>query len=103
MGLNFRKRVKILPGITLNFSKSGVSTSVGTRGANMTFGHGKTRTTVGLPGTGISHTSVVKNKIVSSTAHAAQTARPIAKSGAEKWALLFAAAVIVGMILVNLQ
>lgn len=62
MGFRFQKRVKILPGVTLNFSKSGVSTSVGTKGARVTLGHGKTRTTVGIPGTGMSHTSVKSSR-----------------------------------------
>lgn len=58
MGFRFSKRVKILPGVSLNFSKSGVSTSIGPRGAKVTIGHGKVRETVGIPGTGISYTSV---------------------------------------------
>jgi hypothetical protein len=31
MGFSFRKRIKILPGAHINLSKSGVSTSIGTR------------------------------------------------------------------------
>lgn len=58
MGFRFQKRIKVLPGITVNLSKSGVSTSIGTRGARVTLGHGKRRTTLGIPGTGISHTEV---------------------------------------------
>lgn len=58
----FQKRVRILPGVTLNFSKSGVSTSFGVRGARITKGHGKTRVTVGLPGSGLSYTQQVQNK-----------------------------------------
>ena len=57
MGLRFQRRVKIFPGVTLNFSKSGVSTSLGVKGAHVTLGHGKTRATVGLPGSGLSHTT----------------------------------------------
>jgi hypothetical protein len=56
MGLRFRRSIKILPGIRLNLSRSGVSTSVGIRGARITVGHGKVRETVGLPGTGLSYT-----------------------------------------------
>jgi uncharacterized protein DUF4236 len=52
MGWRFRRSVKILPGIRLNLSRSGISTSVGVRGAHVTVGHGKVRTTVGLPGSG---------------------------------------------------
>ena len=57
MGLRFSKRVKILPGVTLNFSKRGVSASAGPRGAKLTVGR-RVRTTFGIPGTGISHTTV---------------------------------------------
>jgi hypothetical protein len=58
MGFRFQRRLKLFPGVTLNVSKSGLSTSFGVRGARVTVGHGKTRTTVGLPGTGLSYTSV---------------------------------------------
>jgi uncharacterized protein DUF4236 len=56
MGFRFRRRITIGPGFRLNLSKSGVSASVGTRGAWFTIGHGKTRETAGLPGTGLSYT-----------------------------------------------
>jgi hypothetical protein len=56
--VRFQKRIKILPGVTLNLSKSGVSTSVGVPGARVTYGRGKKRVTVGVPGSGISHTTV---------------------------------------------
>jgi hypothetical protein len=56
MGFRFRRTFRLLPGLRLNVSKSGVSTSIGTRGAWLTFGRKGTRTTVGLPGTGISYT-----------------------------------------------
>ena len=62
MGWRFQKRVRILPGVTLNFSRKGVSTSIGTRGARVTLGHDQRRTTLGLPGSGISHTEVVSTK-----------------------------------------
>lgn len=55
--LRFFKRVTIAPGITLNFSKHGISFSIGGRGAKFTFGTSGTRTTVGLPGSGIYYTS----------------------------------------------
>ena len=58
MGFRFQKRIKILPGLRINLSKSGVSTSLGVPGAQITKGHGKTRTTLGLPGTGLSHSQV---------------------------------------------
>lgn len=52
-GWNFRKRVKIAPGVSVNFSKSGMSTSVGPRGAKVTFGPKGTYLNTGIPGTGL--------------------------------------------------
>lgn len=52
-GWNFRKRKTIFPGVTLNFSKSGVSTSVGPKGAKMTFGKNGTYLNTSMPGTGL--------------------------------------------------
>lgn len=57
MGLRFWRRFQILPGVTLNISKSGVSFSFGVRGLKYTVGRGS-RLTVGLPGTGLSYTRV---------------------------------------------
>ena len=57
MGFRFRRSVKILPGLRLNLGKKSASVSAGVRGAHVTLrpGH-KVRTTVGLPGTGLSYT-----------------------------------------------
>ena len=62
MGFKFQKRIKLMPGITFNLSKKGVSTSFGKTGARITLGHGQTRVTTGLPGSGISHTSISTDK-----------------------------------------
>lgn len=53
MGIYFRKRIKILPGVHMNVSKSGTSWSVGPRGAKVNFGKRGTYITTGIPGTGI--------------------------------------------------
>lgn len=55
MGLRFRKRLKIAPGLYLNISSGGTSWSVGAPGATFNFG-GKNgaRATVGIPGSGVS-------------------------------------------------
>lgn len=58
MGWRFRRSVKLLPGVRLNFSKSGISTSVGGRGATVNFGPKGTRSTLGLPGSGISYSTL---------------------------------------------
>jgi len=54
MGFRFRRTLKILPGVRLNFSARGVSASVGPRGASMTFGSRGTYANLGVPGTGMS-------------------------------------------------
>ena len=59
MGFRFRRSVRIIPGIRLNFSKSGISTSIGGRGATINFSKRGTRTTVGIPGTGLSYSEMV--------------------------------------------
>ena len=51
--MRFRRKVKIMKGVNLNFSKSGVSLSAGVRGASMTFGKNGTYLNTGIPGTGI--------------------------------------------------
>ena len=53
MGWRFRRSIRILPGVRVNLSRSGVSTSVGVRGAHITIGHGQVRETVGIPGSGL--------------------------------------------------
>jgi hypothetical protein len=53
MAWSFRRRIKIIPGIHLNLSKSGISTSIGVRGASVTLGKSGTYLNTGIPGTGI--------------------------------------------------
>ena len=55
MGFRFRKSVQLFPGVRLNFSRSGVSTTIGVRGAGVTIGPRGTYANVGLPGTGLSY------------------------------------------------
>src|SRR5260370_36577241 len=57
MGFRLYKRVKIAPGIKLNFSRSGPSLTFGPKGAHYTVGPRGTRTTVGIPGTGMYYTT----------------------------------------------
>jgi len=62
MGLRFWKRVKILPGVTINLSRGIPSVSIGPRGAKLTIGGSGTRATVGLPGTGLFYTEKLDKK-----------------------------------------
>ena len=57
MGLCFRKSISLGKGLKLNLSKSGPSVSFGKSGLRQSIGlNGKTRTTVGIPGTGVYYT-----------------------------------------------
>lgn len=53
--MRFRRRVKVFPGFYLNFSNSGISSSIGVRGASITFSKKGTYLNTGIPGTGLSH------------------------------------------------
>ena len=59
MGLRYRKSIKVLPGVKLNISKSGVSTSVGKPGSTVNFSSRGTKATVGIPGSGLSYSTMV--------------------------------------------
>jgi len=58
MAFRFFRRMKVAPGVSLNFSKSGVSPSLGAPGARVTLGRQGVRKTVGLPGTGMYYTKL---------------------------------------------
>jgi Protein of unknown function (DUF4236) len=63
MHIRFRKSIKVLPGVKVNISRHGISTSVGPRGAHLTFNRFGVRQSVGLPGTGLSEVGyLVKDK-----------------------------------------
>lgn len=64
MGLRFWRRVRVLPGVTLNVTRNGpTSVSLGTRGAHWTVSRiGPPRATVGLPGTGLFYTTTFRRK-----------------------------------------
>lgn len=62
MGLRFNKRIKICKGVSVNLGKKGASLSVGTKGYRKTFSKNGTRTTVGIPGSGISYTDYQKRE-----------------------------------------
>ena len=85
MGFRFQKRIKVLPGITLNLSGKGISTSIGTTGARGTYGHGKRRVTTGIPGSGLSHTSVTSTKTSKQTQPATLYATPVTKQSLPTW------------------
>jgi Protein of unknown function (DUF4236) len=96
MGLRFYRRIRLLPGVRANLSRSGVSTSIGGRGHWLTFGRRGTRVTASIPGTGISYThqSAVK---APRAAHVAPVTEPSPKGRAWRgwlWVLLLVAIAI---------
>ena len=61
MGLRFRKSISLIPGVRLNFSKSGMSVSAGAPGFRKTINtKGQVTTTVGIPGTGLYYVDTKK-------------------------------------------
>lgn len=61
MGIKFRKKIKIAPGISLNLGTKGVSSvSVGAPGATLNVGSKRgAKVTVSAPGTGLSYTQSI--------------------------------------------
>jgi hypothetical protein len=71
MGWRFRRSIKIAPGIRWNISKSGTSWSIGRRGFTVNVSRRGVRRTVGIPGTGLSHSQMVSTS---------RSSRPAARS-----------------------
>ena len=63
-GLRFRKSIGIAPGVKLNISKTGVSTSLGGHGATVNVGTRSRSVTLGIPGTGLSYRVPLSSSIV---------------------------------------
>jgi tetratricopeptide (TPR) repeat protein len=58
MGFRIRKSIKIMPGVRMTFSKSGVSYSAGVKGYRVTKrADGRTQRTLSVPGSGLSYVS----------------------------------------------
>lgn len=55
MGLRFQRSMQLIPGVRLNFSKSGIGASFGVRGARYSISpNGRRTVSAGIPGTGLS-------------------------------------------------
>ena len=78
MSFRFFRRISIVPGITVNLSKSGVSVSAGPSGAKFTVGTRGSRATIGLPGTGLFYS--VSNPLGQAKSGARRTTGPVAAS-----------------------
>lgn len=70
MGFNFRKSIKIAPGVRLNVGKKSSSLSFGGKGLRYSINtRGKRRATVGIPGSGISYSTTSGGKTYKSPAY----------------------------------
>jgi hypothetical protein len=83
----FRRTVAILPGVRLNLSRSGISTTLGPNGASINLGRRGTRTTVGIPGTGISHSGLISSGSEGGDEQGFSSANA-KKSGCGTWAIV---------------
>ena len=55
MGLRFHRRIRVLPGVHLNLSRSGIGASIGGRGAHVGItARGQRYASIGIPGAGVS-------------------------------------------------
>ncbi len=63
MGVRFRKRIKIAPGLTLNLNKKSIGLTAGVKGAHVSINtKGQRTTSVGIPGTGLSYVDIKNTK-----------------------------------------
>jgi hypothetical protein len=60
----FRKTFSILPGVRINLSKTGVSTSLGGHGATVNIGKKGPNVTLGAPGTGLSYRTPLSSTLI---------------------------------------
>lgn len=75
MGFRFRKSIRLMPGVRINLSKSGVSTSIGRRGFMW---NSRGTFTAGIPGSGLSYRFNLNEK--SSGTAASSLPPPVATS-----------------------
>ena len=90
MGFRFRKSIKLFPGVRINLSKSGISTSIGRPGATINISERGTRTTVGIPGTGLSYSEKISGRTGDQP------------DGGGAWLLWVIAVMVVGMVIYGL-
>ena len=97
MGWRFRKSVKILPGVRLNFGKGGLtSTTLGGRWLKTNVSGRGVRHTVGVPGTGVSYQTDVDRADAGSPD--SRRRRPASASGSGS-PLLILVAVLLALVL----
>ncbi len=101
MSFRFQRRIKILPGLRLNVSKTSFSWTIGTRGASVTARDGKLTGNVGIPGTGLSYRKRLDLSSEDQVDSDQSSSGPRQAAGMPSWLLL---AVVLGLdILIGLS
>ncbi len=77
MGYRFFKRIKLAKGLYVNITPSGPSLSIGKTGSRITFGHHGYRTTMGIPGSGLSYTNYERYEKQCNTSNKKNETSPI--------------------------
>lgn len=78
--MRFKKRVKVFPGFNLNFSNSGVSSTIGVKGASINFSKRGTYLNTGIPGTGLYDRQKIGGGNNSSISNSSQNGSSIEKA-----------------------
>ncbi len=103
--MKFRKRITLFPGVRLNLSSRGMSTTIGPRGLNVNMGRRGTYLNTGIPGTGLYDRKRLDGAARGTSASAPRPAVPSAFAASEQaaraglwyrhygWLLVAAAAV----------
>lgn len=97
MAWRYRRSVKVLPGVRLNFSKRGVSTTVGVRGASVNFGKRGTYLNTGIPGTGLYNRQRIADAHARSSAPKIASAASVRKYKHHLWPWWIFGTLIVAM------
>lgn len=94
MAFRFQRRIKIAPGIRLNISKTGISTTLGKPGTTVTVNKRGGQGNAGLPGTGLStQTQLTKWQGEKPASHPAAPPEP------RRTHPIFVVAAVVGVVL----
>jgi hypothetical protein len=73
MGFQYRRRVKLLPGISLNVTQNGIaSITLGQKGVRLNINRRGVKATVGVPGTGVYYTTKRKGFGITKTTNVNQ-------------------------------
>jgi hypothetical protein len=78
--MRFRKSIKIAPGLKINLSKSGISTTVGGKGLSANIGSRGAYLNTGIPGTGVS----ARHKLPGSSGNGAARGKPFEADATEE-------------------